>query len=239
MYTQSLKKMRVYISACLPDDVWFIVFQYCTEKEIKNTRPCLSKSVNKCTMSFDMRTAIKAGNLENMKWIWERCFREACDALSNFRFYHYDIPYELAQNFELVKWLLMKGVRITSISMIARVFNSATERGDLDFMKWFRKEKKSSYLMEYEELCNLAYIEEGMVEFQSPFSMPTFSSAATNGDLVNMKWLKDEKCPYSQNTFSCAAKHGDLENMKWLKITTACLINPLFRLQQEPATLST
>lgn len=44
-----------------------------------------------------------------------------------------------------------------------------------------------------------------------------FTSAAKNGNLENMKWLKENGCPWDANTFASAAKNGNLDNMKWLK----------------------
>ena len=41
--------------------------------------------------------------------------------------------------------------------------------------------------------------------------------AVLNGNLKNMKWLKDNGCPCDTLTFSNASKNGNLENMKWLK----------------------
>ncbi len=41
--------------------------------------------------------------------------------------------------------------------------------------------------------------------------------AAENGNLENMKWLKENECPWDEWTFSYASKHGNLENMKWLR----------------------
>ena len=60
----------------LPDDVLLIVFQFNTSVEIKKTHVLSygfpSLFVHECTMSLDMRSAISAQNLHNMKWIKER-----------------------------------------------------------------------------------------------------------------------------------------------------------------------
>jgi len=45
----------------------------------------------------------------------------------------------------------------------------------------------------------------------------TFAYAALNGNLENMKWLKENCCPWDEETFVNAALNGNLENMKWLK----------------------
>ena len=45
----------------------------------------------------------------------------------------------------------------------------------------------------------------------------TFYDAASNGDLLNMKWLKANEYPFGNYTFSWAAEFGNLDNMKWLK----------------------
>ena len=45
----------------------------------------------------------------------------------------------------------------------------------------------------------------------------TFANAAKNGNLENMKWLKENGCPWKKDIFANATKNGNLENMKWLK----------------------
>ena len=45
----------------------------------------------------------------------------------------------------------------------------------------------------------------------------TFEKAAINGNLKNMKWLKENECPWNANVFLNTALKGNLENMKWLK----------------------
>ena len=49
-----------------------------------------------------------------------------------------------------------------------------------------------------------------------PWDESTFDYAAKNGNLENMKWLKEQGCPWDDDTFLFAAKNGNLENMKWL-----------------------
>jgi hypothetical protein len=44
-----------------------------------------------------------------------------------------------------------------------------------------------------------------------------FKHVALNGDLNNMKWLKENNCPWDEFTFSAASENGNLTNMKWLK----------------------
>lgn len=43
-----------------------------------------------------------------------------------------------------------------------------------------------------------------------------FSEAAKNGNLQIMIWLKENGCPWCKDTFRSAALNGNLENMKWL-----------------------
>ena len=44
-----------------------------------------------------------------------------------------------------------------------------------------------------------------------------YEHAALRGNLVNMKWLKQNDCPWNAWTFHYAAWNGCLKNMKWLK----------------------
>ena len=50
-----------------------------------------------------------------------------------------------------------------------------------------------------------------------PWNQSTFICATSNGNLDNMKWLKENNCPWNRSTFSSAAFNGNLNNMKWLK----------------------
>jgi hypothetical protein len=50
-----------------------------------------------------------------------------------------------------------------------------------------------------------------------PWNDYTFEYAATNGNLENMKWLKEQGCSLNIHVFNAATENGNLENMKWLK----------------------
>ncbi len=50
-----------------------------------------------------------------------------------------------------------------------------------------------------------------------PYNEWTFAFAARNGNLENMKWLKENGFHNDTWTFGWAAENGNLENMKWLK----------------------
>ena len=45
-----------------------------------------------------------------------------------------------------------------------------------------------------------------------------------NGNLDNMKWLKENGCEFDYDTFSSAVENGNLDNIKWLKmdVTIEC-----------------
>jgi len=69
-----------------------------------------------------------------------------------------------------------------------------------------------SILNGYSTLIKYLYLNK-----QYEFTDDTFQYAAENGNLDNMKWLKDQGCCWGINTFSYASKNGNLDNMKWLK----------------------
>ena len=54
-------------------------------------------------------------------------------------------------------------------------------------------------------------------ENRCSWNLNTFNSAVENGNLKNMKWLKENGCLWNLYTFDSAAENGNLENMKWLK----------------------
>jgi hypothetical protein len=45
-----------------------------------------------------------------------------------------------------------------------------------------------------------------------PWDEYTFPSAACNGILENMKWLKENGCPWNERTFQDAVCNGNIEN---------------------------
>ena len=56
----------------LPDDIWDNVFlNYCDYESIEYSRILQSKYVKHCTKYSDMKSAIIASNLNNMKWIYQ------------------------------------------------------------------------------------------------------------------------------------------------------------------------
>jgi len=54
-------------------------------------------------------------------------------------------------------------------------------------------------------------------EQDCPFTNKTFELASANCKLDNMKWLKEQNCPWTKLTFEIAAYDDNIENMKWLK----------------------
>ena len=88
-----------------------------------------------------------------------------------------------------------------------RVTWEASQEDNLDTMKWIYEFIGDTRLGTYNYLyCGL------IKEPQSPVE-----SAADNGNLMMLKWLKEKKCPWGEDTFYFAAKRGSLENIKWLK----------------------
>ena len=56
----------------LPDDVMFILLQFCNEEDITETRELQSEWIQKCTKLFTIKEAVQEYNLPNMTWIKER-----------------------------------------------------------------------------------------------------------------------------------------------------------------------
>ena len=44
-----------------------------------------------------------------------------------------------------------------------------------------------------------------------------YFDSATRASVGKVKWLKANECPWDSHTFSSAAINGNLENMIWLK----------------------
>lgn len=64
----------------------------------------------------------------------------------------------------------------------------------------------------------MEYHKINTVDFSNiKLSTSTFANMTKNGDLENMKWLKDQGCPWDEYTFVYAVENGDLECLQWLK----------------------
>ena len=82
-----------------------IILQYCTGREVEDTRAFQSSFVQHCTMTTFMTLAARAHNIYNMTWIKERyignpgLFHRSCEHV-----------YVEVLNLEVVKWLYENGV---------------------------------------------------------------------------------------------------------------------------------
>ena len=127
--------------------------------------------VQRCTETNVMKDAIRNGNLDNVKWIWNQN--------SNWDDYEdVNIFFSLAAkkgHFEILKWLheqnCPEGSRTISPINLSQMnaFSMAAEYGSSEIMKWL---KEKSY--EWDQ-----------------WILP---SAAINGNFKNIKWLKDVGC---------------------------------------------
>ena len=186
-----------------PDEIVLIILSYGTLPDINSTRIWQTKIVQHCTGTNIMKDAIEKGNLNNVKWIWENNtnWDEYKDAL-----YYFTLAASLG-HFKVVKWLhgvkCLEGEYACSDDGFYHYTNAmsmAADFGNLEMMKWLNEK-------DYE------------------FDRYTFGRAFRNGNLDNLKWLKNMGCEwgdfeeysYSRIVNEALVYNGSLENIHWAK----------------------
>ena len=94
--------------------------------------------------------------------------------------------------------------------------------------------EKYGYPINDEDLAqagNVQILEYIYQETSFPLTERLFRWVVLNGNLENMKWLKEQGCPWDTWTFNYAVKNGNLDNMKWLKERSVLGIHGLFILR--------
>ena len=87
----------------------------------------------------------------------------------------------------------------------AATFEATARGGDMDAIKWLRKEKCAWEGWKWDE------------DFEVDFHDNACDGAAEGGQLHVLKWLRTEGCPWGPSTCSAAARGGHLDVLKWLR----------------------
>jgi hypothetical protein len=126
----------------------------------------------------------------------------------------------------ILKWLEENGYKIYDEPYVAYQSNEntyhladiATEKGDLNIMKWIHSKNCFHDYLTFSKASKNGNLEnmKWLLSINFKFDRETFDDAALNGNLENMKWLKSQGCFVSTRTLSYAALNGNLDNMKWL-----------------------
>ncbi len=100
-----------------------------------------------------------------------------------------------------------------------------TKYTTIDLLNWYKCFYPNSYknvinfgsIISYgnSELLDLYYNSRKILSVFK-LSVHHFSLAISNGNLDNMKWLKENGCPLNKENIYVAALYGNLDNIKWL-----------------------
>ena len=121
---EMVQKRKIQWKISLPEDIWNLIFlSYCDFDSIVTTRMLQSKYVKQCTESNDLTIALRASNLNNVKWIYQSGGVTLKDSHSFW-------AAELG-TLSIMKWLLENGCQWHSNTFLAAAGN-----GDLNNMKW-------------------------------------------------------------------------------------------------------
>ena len=101
------------------------------------------------------------------------------------------------------------------------IFNENIHIDNTENMNWLKANGatvKQSYFIDAAGIGNIKTLKWLVDNTWCPFDYYSiFEAAAINGDLENMKWLKEKGFKWNARTFTGAALNGNLDNMKWLK----------------------
>ena len=101
------------------------------------------------------------------------------------------------------------------------LFTTAAKKGNIDAMRWLRKEKDSSWdgnhtftaAVEYGNLDICKWLKKN----DCPWNVQAFHVASGTGDFALLEWLKEMECPWSVQSYLSPVIKGDLDTVKWLK----------------------
>ena len=226
----------------LPCDVVQEIFiKYCDHDTLCNTRKLQSTRVRRCTQFGNMKEAIKAGNLENVKWIarndeWKKkgndflAYAAECGHLECLKWLFHALRHRsfesvcesegrffyrhaaMGGHLEICTWLLENGAQLTSDT-----FRHIIQVGNVEVIEWCTQNG-----------CNLnehtfsaafdAKIEvlEWLKLNNCPWGVVSIEYARINNFSSHViKWLESNGCPRSLNTFF-GADHGVYEMMDYM-----------------------
>ena len=205
---EDAKKPKVQWMLCLPEDIWSYIFlNYCDFDSIVTTRILQSKYVKHCTEGNEFKLAIRANNLDNVKWI----FHCGGDELT-------DMHYEEALEFGTLS--IMKWLREKECPWRSWTFSCAAMHGDLNKMKWLKAndcpwgEHTFAQASGLGDLNNMKWLKEN----GCPWDEETFEDAALFEHIEVLDWLFLNNCPWGPYTFiTIGLKDLDMQTVnEWL-----------------------
>jgi len=168
---------------------------YISNEEITNQETNLEllqwlRSIKCCWNNETFNYAVLNGDIQIIKWLYKNNCPYSFTTQEN-KIISSAIKFGSISN---IIWLIEHYCPINENMM-----SVAAQCGHIHIIKWLDKIYNKTKINKY---CNNSEI---------------FYNAALNGNLENMKWLKNKNYVWNERTFEAAALNGNLENMKWLK----------------------
>ena len=200
----------------------------CTEKKKKNNN---NKSDAKTT------TKKKSSAVETKAIFKKTSLKSVVESVSRSKMYVEDLEAGRSKLYRL-RTIARNAARLGSLSVFryamthpgyaatlkniygVYLFNTATRYGNLDLMKWMRKNgyqwdgiHTSAFAASQSNVEILKWLHEN----NCPRNELTCSAAASCGHLDVLQYLRRENCKWDANACSSAASKGHLEVLKWLR----------------------
>ena len=155
-------------------------------------------AINKNTFEYQIEKIIKDGNLEKLKILKKK----GTNFNENECYYYWAL---LNKQFEIVKWLLINGVKWKVIE-----FRFIVMYADINFIKWLYYNNYSwdSQVILVAIKRNNMEIIEFLYEKKCPLSANCFNYTS---NIQMMEWLIDRNCPINKSVCSSASYLGNLD----------------------------
>ena len=190
----------------LPYDVVHeMLMKYCDHETLCSTRALQSTRVQRCTQFGDMEKAIKAGNLDNVKWIarndeWKKKGDDLLALAAAFG------------HLDCLKWLFHAQGR--SFEEADFLYFHASIGGHLKICVWLKKNECPLTSDSFNEVIETGNMEvaEWCLQDGCVFNDDTFECGAHSGKIEVLEWLKLNDCPWGILSLQEVDNHQDVNS---------------------------
>ena len=173
----------------LPSDVVNDMFmKYCDHETLCSTRDLQSTRVRRCTQFGDMEEASKAGNLENVKWIFLQ------NDESNPK-----------KNGDCLTWA-SKGGHLDCFKWLFHAFGLSFMMADAGCLYCVAAEGEKL------EICTW------LMEYGVPLNQSDFNCVVIKGNVEVIEWCLQNGAVLDEQTFWCGVQSKKIEVLEWLKL---------------------
>ena len=194
----------------LPTDVVNdMLMEYCDHETLCNTREFQSQRVRRCTQFDDMKSAIKAGNLENAKWIARRN--------NEWKEYGNNYLSSAARGgyLQCLKWLFQ--ALGSSVMNEGWLYAYAARGGQLEICTWLLENGCLLTQRAFNDVVleGVVDVTEWCLQNGGTFDDSTFLFAVHSGNVEVLDWLKVNGCPISLSP--AILRYSTSNVFKWLR----------------------